>query len=45
MPNFHLSPTLAKALTIYVLSLRTPEEENLPSSWMATSQDYKVTKK
>lgn len=44
MPNFHMTPTLAKALTIYVMSLRTAESENLPSSWMARSTSYSVAK-
>jgi hypothetical protein len=45
MPNFHLTPTLAKALTIFVMSLRSPEAENLPSTWMARQVSYSVAKK
>jgi hypothetical protein len=47
MPNFHMTPTMAKALTIFVMSLRNQEAEALPSNWMAKAvpASYSVSKR
>jgi hypothetical protein len=45
MPNFRLTTTEAKLLTLWVSSFRDPAKENMPSQWIATGPGrYDVTK-
>jgi cytochrome c2 len=45
MPNFRLTDTEAKLLTLFVESFREPAKENIPGQWIATSPGrYDITK-
>ncbi|MES2201930.1 MAG: hypothetical protein V4498_06750 [candidate division FCPU426 bacterium] len=46
MPNFHMTETNARILTAFVMSLRDPAVENIPSNWIAKGKgSYTVVTK